>query len=481
MSREGHDDQFTDRYKPAARALDRAVRGAAVRPLRACAISGRPSRPRSAKRERRSTPIAADPAPPSFANTIEALERSGRSLDKVASVFFNLTGAHTNDELQAIEREIAPILARHRSETYLNEALFARIDALKAQARTSSASRPNRCACSIAIISISPAPARPLRPKPRRGWRRSPSGWRRLPRVRPERAGGRKDWLLLLDKSDLDGPAGFFHRQRRAHRSRPRPSRQVRGHPVAIEHRAVPAILGPPRLARERLSRLGGAGRKGRSDRQSRHRRRNGAASEPSARASLATRLTPTTASPTRWRKRRARRSICSSSVWAPGVASARKDEEALQAIAAGEGGNFKLAPWDWRYLSEKRRKAEFDFDEGELKPYLQLDRMIEAAFYAASRLFGLKFAERFDLKLYHPDVRAWEVTGRDGAPKALFPRRLFRQALKAKRGVDERFPRPAEARRAAIADRGQCDEFRRRGSRRGEPAKPRRCAHALS
>ena len=76
--------------------------------------------------------VAANPEPPTFANTIEALERSGRSLDKVASVFFNLTGAHTNDELQAIEREIAPVLARHRSETYLNEALFKRIDAIKA-------------------------------------------------------------------------------------------------------------------------------------------------------------------------------------------------------------------------------------------------------------------------------------------------------------------------------------------------------------
>src|ERR1700729_3817035 len=66
--------------------------------------------------------VAADPAAPTFANTIEALERSGRTLDRVASVFFNLAGAHTNDELQTIEREIAPILARHSSETYLNEA-----------------------------------------------------------------------------------------------------------------------------------------------------------------------------------------------------------------------------------------------------------------------------------------------------------------------------------------------------------------------
>ena len=89
--------------------------------------------------------------------------------------------------------------------------------------------------------------------------------------------------------------------------------------------------------------------------------------------------------------------------------------------IVAGEGGNFKVAPWDWRYFAEKRRKAEFDFDESEIKPYLQLDRMIEAAFYAANRLFGLSFAERFDIKLYHPDARAWTVTGRDGEPIALF------------------------------------------------------------
>ncbi len=98
-----------------------------------------------------------------------------------------------------------------------------------------------------------------------------------------------------------------------------------------------------------------------------------------------------TTASTTQWRKRREAALDLLESVWAPGVARARKDEEALQAIAASEGGNFKLAPWDWRYLAEKRRKAEFDFDEGELKPYLQLDRMIDAAFYAASRLFGLE------------------------------------------------------------------------------------------
>ena len=77
--------------------------------------------------------VAANPDPPTFANTIEALERSGRALDRVGNVFFNLARAASNDELEAIEREIAPVLARHRNETYLNDALFKRIDTLKAE------------------------------------------------------------------------------------------------------------------------------------------------------------------------------------------------------------------------------------------------------------------------------------------------------------------------------------------------------------
>ena len=107
--------------------------------------------------------------------------------------------------------------------------------------------------------------------------------------------------------------------------------------------------------------------------------------------------------------------------VWVPARARALREEAALQAAIAQEGLNFTLAPWDWRYYAERRRKAEFDLDESEIKPYLQLDKMIEAAFFAAGRLFGLSFRERFDLPLYHEDVRAFDVSGPDGAPVALF------------------------------------------------------------
>ncbi len=129
-------------------------------------------------------------------------------------------------------------------------------------------------------------------------------------------------------------------------------------------------------------------------------------------------------------------------SVWEPGVLRAQKEEEALQEIVIGEGGNFKIAPWDWRYYAEKRRVEEFDFNEDEIKPYLQLDRMIEAAFYAAGRLFGLAFAERFDFPLYHADARAWTVT-KDGAPVALF--------------IGDYFARPSKRSGAWMSDfRGQ-------------------------
>jgi peptidyl-dipeptidase Dcp len=107
--------------------------------------------------------------------------------------------------------------------------------------------------------------------------------------------------------------------------------------------------------------------------------------------------------------------------VWAPARRKAAAEEAALQELVAEEGGNFRVAASDWRFYAEAARKRRFDFDETELKPYLQLDRMIEAAFYTAGRLFGLSFVERRDVPTIHPDVRAWEVTSADGRHVGLF------------------------------------------------------------
>ncbi|MGB7974975.1 MAG: M3 family metallopeptidase [Roseiarcus sp.] len=364
--------------------------------------------------------VAANPKSPTFANTIEALERSGRSLDRVASVFFNLVGAHTNDELQAIEREIAPVLARHRSETYLNEALFKRIDALQANAGKLGLSAEQARVLDRYHLDFT-----------RAGAAASPEAKARLAAIAERLATlaaqfgqnvlkDEKDWLMLLEEPDLAGLPDFFV-------SSAARGAADRGHTgkyaVTLSRSSIEPFLqfSARRDLRETAFRAWTA------------RGENGGATDNRAIAAELVRLRAERArllgyesyahyrlDDTMAKTPEAALDLLES-VWTPGVAQARRDEEALQAIAAGEGGNFKLAPWDWRYLTEKRRKAEFDFDEGELKPYLQLDRIIDAAFYAASRLFGLSFTERFDLKRYHPDVRAWEVTGPDGAPKALF------------------------------------------------------------
>ncbi|HXX52826.1 MAG TPA: M3 family metallopeptidase, partial [Xanthobacteraceae bacterium] len=107
--------------------------------------------------------------------------------------------------------------------------------------------------------------------------------------------------------------------------------------------------------------------------------------------------------------------------VWTPARASALADRDAMQALVREEGGNFKLAPWDWRYYAEKLRQRVCNFDEADIKPYLSLDRMIEAAFYTAARLFGLQFAPQASVPTWHPDVRVWRVYDADGREIGLF------------------------------------------------------------
>jgi peptidyl-dipeptidase Dcp len=107
--------------------------------------------------------------------------------------------------------------------------------------------------------------------------------------------------------------------------------------------------------------------------------------------------------------------------IWAPAKAKALEERAALAAAARAEGLNEPIEPWDWRYYAEQMRRARYDIDEAELKPYFVLDNMVSAAFDSAGRLFGLTFTPRPDLPVYHPDVRAWEVHDREGEHVGIF------------------------------------------------------------
>ena len=134
--------------------------------------------------------------------------------------------------------------------------------------------------------------------------------------------------------------------------------------------------------------------------------------------------------------------------VWAPARSRALADRDAMQALIAEEGGNFKLEPWDWRYYADKLRQRRCDFDEAAIKPYLKLDRIVEAAFDTAQRLFGLSFVPRPDVPVWHPDVRVWEVRGADGQQGRAVLRRLFCPRHQAQRRLDDVAARSGTARR---------------------------------
>ena len=361
--------------------------------------------------------IAENPEPPTFANTIEALERSDRLLDKVAGVFFNLAGADANEAREALQRDMAPKLSALSSEITNNQALWGRIRTLW-QARES--------------LGLSDEEARVLllthRNFTRAGAALDEAGRARLTEVKARLAvlGTRfmqnllaeeRGWFMDLAEQDLDGLPEFVITAARA-----AGREKGAGGPVVTLSRSliVPFLqFSPRRDLREKAQKAWAArgANGGETD------NRAIAAETLALRAERAALLGYDSFAAYKLEPEMARspdnvRDLLMQ-VWQRARAQAGADAETLAAMMHADGVNGDLAPWDWRYYSEKRRRAEHDLDEAALKPYFQLDRMIEAAFDCAHRLFGLEFTP-IDAPMYHPDVRAWEVT-RNGRHMAVF------------------------------------------------------------
>ena len=166
--------------------------------------------------------------------------------------------------------------------------------------------------------------------------------------------------------------------------------------------------------------------------------------------------------------------------VWKPARARALADRDALQALVAEEGGNFALAPWDWRFYAEKLRQLRANFDDAAIKPYLALDHMIDAAFDCATRLFGLSLRRAQGYPGLASGRAGLGSQGRRGKAQGAVLWRLFCAALEALRRLDDLAARPAEARRRDRAAGHQCLQFLQ--GRRGPAlaAVAGRCAHAV-
>ena len=361
--------------------------------------------------------VAQNPDAPSFANTIEALMSTGQQLDKVLSAFYTIAGADSNAAREALMRDFSPKLSAHSSEIYSNKALFARIDALWAERDA---------------LDLDDEQARVLM-LTHRNFIRAGAGLTGAAEVRMKGIKERlavlgtefsqnlladeRDWHMQLSDSDMEGLPDFLTAAAKAAGS----EKGVEGAIITLSRSLVVPFMqfSPRRDLRARAYKAWAA------------RGANGGATDNRdlAREMLALRQEmakllgyPDFASfklETEMAKTPGNVRQLLEDVWAPAKERAEQDAEVLTAMMHSDGLNGDLEKWDWRYYAEKRRKAEHDLDEATLKPYFQLERMIEAAFDCANRLFGLSF-EPVDIPLYHPDCRAWEVT-RNGEHIALF------------------------------------------------------------
>ena len=363
--------------------------------------------------------IATNPEPPTFENTMLAMELAGRDLSRVAAVFGNLTSSASNDELRAIQREVSPMLARHSASITLNAQLFERIDTLQ----------QNRAA-----LGLTDQQARLLEVTHdnfvRAGAQLSEEQRERYAEIRTELSslytqfaqnelGDRELWSLELPQEALDNlPSSMVSAARSAARAR-----DMEGHIITLDRSSVEPFLqtSPDRdlreiawngfyergnngnefdnnqlirdilvLRREQAQMLG-------FESWAHYRTAGTMAETPEAAIDLM------------------------EQVWWPARQRALEELADIQAMIDAEGGDFEAEGWDWRYYTERVRAERYDLDPAEVAQYLDLDRMIDAMFYTSERLFGVTFHERHDIPVYHPDVRVWEVHNAEGETIALF------------------------------------------------------------
>ncbi|RYG90913.1 M3 family peptidase [Loktanella sp. IMCC34160] len=360
--------------------------------------------------------ITANPDAPSFANTVEALDLADGMLDRVLGAFYAQAGADSNDAREALMRDFAPKLSAYSSEIASNRDLFARIETLWQDRDT---------------LDLTPEQARVLmltrRSFVRSGALLEGAEAERLTAIKGRLAelgtqfgqnllADERGWFMELSEDDLAPLPGFVQQAARA-----AGTDQGKG-PVVTTSRSliVPFLQFSPnrdlrRRAYEAWTARGAMG--GATDNRAiaaeilslREERARLLGYDSFAAYKLEPEMAGTPEAVEDLLMR----------VWTPAKAAAEADAKVLEAMLHADGIAGPLEPWDWHYYSEKRRVAEHDLNEAEIKPYLQLDRMIDAAFSCANRLFGLEFSP-VDVPHYHPDARAWEVS-RNGTHVALF------------------------------------------------------------
>ena len=359
---------------------------------------------------------------PTFENTVVQMEQSGRLLTRVANVFFGLTSADTNDVLDAIEAEIAPTLSAHNDQILLNDTLFARVktlyderdgldldaearrlveeyytDFVRAGAQVSAAEKERLKAINAELATLGTAFSQNVLGEVNAAavsvdTQEELAGLSKNEIAAAAEAAVARDLegkyvIALLNTS---GQPALSSLENRALRERIMAASQARGRQGGeFDNRDI--VTRMARLRAERAQMLG----------------------YPNHAAYILEQQTAQTVDAVNERL---------ASLTPPAVANAQAEAVDLQEMIGTEDGDFALAGWDWAYYTEKVRAARYAFDASQLRPYFEMNTVLtNGVFYAATQLYGLTFKERSDVRVYHPDVRVFEVFDAAGAPLGLF------------------------------------------------------------
>jgi peptidyl-dipeptidase Dcp len=375
--------------------------------------------------------IANNPQPATFENTIVALETAGEALSRVSSLFWNRAGAHTNDTIQALERDISPKMSRHYSKIGMNAALFQRIDTLWETRET---------------LGLDLEQTRVLE----RHWKGFVKSGAKLPKPEQEQLAGineklaglstqfgqnvladEKGWSLILsDGPELDGLPDFL---KDAMASAARERGEDGKFAVTLSRSIIEPFLtfSERRDLREQAFKAWVA--RGENPGETDNR---GVIRETLAlRSDVAKLLGYGNFAEMKLDNTMAKTPAAVNgllrAVWAKAVTRAREEEADIAGLIAEDGKNHDVMPWDWRFYSERIRAQKFNFSEAELKPYLQLEKIIEACFDVANRLFGIRAIEKKGIPAYHPDVRVFEIRDAQDKLVALFLGDYFARSSK--------------------------------------------------
>jgi len=365
--------------------------------------------------------ISANPEPPTFANTIEALDASGELLDKVYAVFSNLTSAETNDRLQEVARQVAPMRAALQDDILLDQRLFARVKAVWEKRDELNLNAEQRKLLEETYKDFV-----------RGGANLSEDHKKRFREINAElsvlsvRFGDNllKETnayqLVIEDKADLAGlPEAIVSAAAEAARAAGQPGKWV----FTLHAPSIWPFLSYAEN-RELRRQIFTAYIK-RGDNGNEYDNKQILARIAALRAERAKLLGYPTyahyALEERMAKEPAQMYGLLNQLWEPALKVARREAAELQKLIDEQGGNHKLEPWDWRYYAERIKQARYKLDEDQLREYFPLDNVLKGAFYVANRLYGLTFTERMDIPKYHPEVRTFEVKDVDGSHLGLF------------------------------------------------------------